>query len=101
MSRRHPKASRTFHRWLPPTLVALAAVMFIMLPGFAVAGAGTGGDTDDDAQMIADAKRVERAIVDACNEKAWDELPSGLRRGERHGLRSRAREEARRQGRER
>jgi len=45
-----------------------------VLPGMAVAGAGTGEATNDGTQMIADAKRTERAIVTAVNRKQWDEL---------------------------
>ena len=55
-------------------LLASAATVLILAPGIALAGGGTGGSTDDDAQMIADAKRTENAIVVAWNEKKWDEL---------------------------
>jgi ketosteroid isomerase-like protein len=55
-------------------LLAFAAVV-VLAPGIAVAGAGTGGDADDGAQIVADAKRVEMAIVAAYNDKKWDELP--------------------------
>ena len=54
-------------------LLAFAAVV-VLAPGVAVAGAGTGGDADDGAQIVADAKRVEMAIVDAYNDRKWDEL---------------------------
>src|SRR5688572_19627128 len=66
MSLRHPKPMRI--------LLAFAAVV-VLAPGIAVAGAGTGGDADDGAQIVADAKRVEMAIVAAYNDKRWDELP--------------------------
>jgi ketosteroid isomerase-like protein len=66
MSLRHPTPMRI--------LLAFAAVV-VLAPGIAVAGAGTGGDADDGAQIVADAKRVEMAIVAAYNDKRWDELP--------------------------
>jgi ketosteroid isomerase-like protein len=56
-------------------LLASAAVVLIAVPGIAVAGAGTGGATDDDTQMVAEAKRVEIAIVTAYNDRKWDQLP--------------------------
>jgi ketosteroid isomerase-like protein len=55
-------------------LLASAAVALITGPGIAAAGAGTGGDTDDDAQLVADAKRAERAYDAAWNDKRWDDL---------------------------
>lgn len=55
--------------------LALAAVV-VLVPGFAVAGVGTGGDADDGAQIVADAQRVEMAIVDAYNARRWEELPA-------------------------
>ena len=55
--------------------LAFAAVA-VLAPGVAVAGAGTGGDANDGAQMVADAQRVEKAIVAAYNNRRWDELPS-------------------------
>ena len=55
-------------------LLASAATALILVPGIAGAVAGTGGDADDDAQMVADAKRTESAIVAAWNDKKWDEL---------------------------
>jgi ketosteroid isomerase-like protein len=65
MSLRHLKPMRV--------LLAFAAVV-VLAPGIAVAGAGTGGNTDDDAQIVADAKRVEVAIIAAYNDRKWDEL---------------------------
>ena len=56
------------------TLVACAATVVIALPGIAAAGAGVGGDTDDAAQMVADAKGVEIAVVAAYNDRKWDQL---------------------------
>jgi ketosteroid isomerase-like protein len=55
-------------------LLSSAAVVLIAVPGIAVARAGTGGNIDGDAQMIADAKKTENAIFVAYNEKKWDEL---------------------------
>jgi len=55
-------------------LLACAAVVLTVVPGIAVAGAGTAGGTNDDAQIVADAKRVESAIVAGWNDKKWDEL---------------------------
>ena len=55
-------------------LLASAVTMLILAPGIALAGGETGGNTDDDAQMIADAKGTENAIVVAWNEKKWSEL---------------------------
>jgi ketosteroid isomerase-like protein len=54
-------------------LLAFAAVV-VLAPGIAFAGAGTGGDADDDAQIIADAKHTEHAIVVAYNDRKWDEF---------------------------
>jgi len=67
MRDRHPKG----RMWM---LLASAATVLILVPSMAGAGVGTGGDTDDDAQMIADAKRTDRAVVVAYNNKNWDEL---------------------------
>lgn len=55
-------------------LLASAAVLLLVTPGLAVAGGGTGGDTNDDAQIVADAKRAERAYDAAWNDRRWDEL---------------------------
>ena len=55
-------------------LLASATTVLILAPGIALAGSGTGGDTDDGAQMIADAKRTENAVMVAWNAKKWDEL---------------------------
>ena len=74
MSLRHPKASVADHRRWVRILLAAAAVVFILAPGIAGAGAGTGGATDDDAQMVADAKLAESAIIAGYNDKKWDEL---------------------------
>lgn len=64
-------------RHLKPMQVLLAfAAVVVLAPGIAVAGAGTGGDTDDDVQMVAEAKRAETAFVVAYNDKKWDELRS-------------------------
>jgi ketosteroid isomerase-like protein len=56
-------------------LVACAAAAVIAVPGIAAAGGRTGGDTGDATQMVAQAKRVEIAIVTAYNDRRWDELP--------------------------
>jgi ketosteroid isomerase-like protein len=74
MSLRHAKASGAHHRRWVRILLAAAVVVLILTPGIAGAGAGTGGDTDDDAQMVADAKLAESAIVAGYNDKKWDEL---------------------------
>ncbi len=74
MSLRHPKASGADHRRWVRILLTSAAVVLILAPGIAGAGAGTGGATDDDAQMVADAKLAESAIVAGYNDKKWDEL---------------------------
>jgi len=55
-------------------LLASAAVVLAAVPGIAAAGAGTGGDTSDDAQIVADAKRAERAYDAAWNDRRWDEI---------------------------
>lgn len=55
-------------------LMASAAVVLIGVPGMAVAVAGTGGDTDDDARLIVDARQSQRALYAAYNDKKWDEL---------------------------
>ena len=55
-------------------LVACAAAAVIAMPGIA-AGGGMGGDTGDATQMVAEAKRVEIAIVTAYNDRRWDQLP--------------------------
>ena len=55
-------------------VVASAAVAFMVAPGIAGAGSGTSGNSDEDAQMVADATRTEQAIVTAYNDKKWDEL---------------------------
>lgn len=54
-------------------LTASAAVVLIVAPGIAIAG-GTGGDTDSDAQMVAAAKRTQRGVAAAYNDRKWDEL---------------------------
>ena len=55
-------------------LVASAAVGLLVAPGLARAGSGTGGDGNDDAQMIADARRTLHAAVIAYDNKKWDEM---------------------------
>ena len=55
-------------------LLASAAVVLIVVPSVAVAGAGTGGSTNEGDQMVAAARRTERAILVAVNDKKWDEL---------------------------
>ena len=55
-------------------LLASAAAVLIVVPGVAVAGAGTGESTNNDAQIVADAKRAERAYDAAWNDKRWDQL---------------------------
>src|SRR2546429_6576151 len=55
-------------------LLASATVVLIVVPGVAVAGAGTGGRTNEDDQMVAAAKQTQRAIAAAYNDKKWDEL---------------------------
>ena len=55
-------------------LLASAGAVLILAPGMAVAGADPGGNTDDDAEMIAAAKRTEHAVVVAYNDRRWDEL---------------------------
>ncbi len=67
MSLRHLKPMRV--------LLAFAAVV-VLAPGIAVAGAGMGGNTDDDVQIVAEAKRVQGAWIVAYNDKKWDELGS-------------------------
>ena len=72
MSLRHPKASGADHRRWVRILLTSGAVVLILAPGIAGAGAGTGGATDDDAQMVADAKLAESAIVAGYNDKKWE-----------------------------
>jgi ketosteroid isomerase-like protein len=67
MSLRHLKPMRV--------LLAFAAVV-VLAPGIAVAGAGTGAGTNDDTQIVAEAKRAESAFVVAYNDKNWDALRS-------------------------
>jgi ketosteroid isomerase-like protein len=55
-------------------LLASAAVALIVVSGIAVAGAGTGGHTDADAQMLADVMRVVHANFIAYNDRKWDEF---------------------------
>ena len=55
-------------------LLASASVALILAPGIAVAGAGTGGSTNEDDQLVAAAKRTDSAIIAAYNDKKWDEL---------------------------
>jgi ketosteroid isomerase-like protein len=55
-------------------LLASAAVVLVVVPGMAVAGTGTGGASDDEAALIAAAKRTEAAIVTAINDRKWDAL---------------------------
>ena len=56
-------------------LLVCAVAVVIAVPGVSVAGAGVGRDTDEVAQMVADAKRVEIAVVTAYNDRKWDQLP--------------------------
>ncbi|HEU5449850.1 MAG TPA: nuclear transport factor 2 family protein [Acidimicrobiia bacterium] len=58
-------------------LLAFAAVV-VLAPGIAVAGAGTGGDTDDDVQIVDEAKQAESAFVIAYNDRNWDAFRSVL-----------------------
>lgn len=67
MSLRHLKPMRV--------LLAFAAVV-VLAPGIAVAGGGSSGGTDDNAQIVAEAKRAESAFVVAYNGKNWDALRS-------------------------
>jgi len=55
-------------------LAASAAAVLLVVPGIAVAGAGTNGDTDDEAQMMRDVMRVAHANFVAYNDKKWDEF---------------------------
>ena len=73
MSIRHPKAGPR-HPWSMRILVASAALGLLVAPGLARARPGTSGDANDDAQMIADARRVMHATVVAYNDKKWEEL---------------------------
>jgi len=56
-------------------VLAFAAVV-VLAPGIADAVAGTGGDTDDGVQIVAEAKQAESAFVVAYNDKNWDALRS-------------------------
>lgn len=56
-------------------LLVCAVAVVIAVPGVSVAGAGVGGDTDEVARMVADAKRVEIAVVTAYNDRKWEQLP--------------------------
>jgi ketosteroid isomerase-like protein len=56
------------------TFLASVGMVLVVVPGIAVAGAGTGQDTDHEAQIVTDAKRVEKAVVAAYNERKWDEM---------------------------
>jgi ketosteroid isomerase-like protein len=53
-------------------LVGSVAGVLLLAPR--LAGAGTGNDGRDDAQMRADAMRVEHAIAVAYNDKKWEDL---------------------------
>jgi ketosteroid isomerase-like protein len=72
----HPASARV--RWsLTRTLVASTAVVLLVGPGIAGAGAGsgtTGGVASSDAHMVADAKAVEDGVAQLYNERKWDEL---------------------------
>jgi ketosteroid isomerase-like protein len=50
-------------------------VALVVVPGIAAAGAGMGRDTADEAQIVIDAKQVEKKVVAAYNDRKWDELP--------------------------
>ena len=74
MPLRHPKESGARHRRSMRILVASAAVGLLVAPGLARAGSATGGDGNDDAEMIADARRALHAAVIAYDNKKWDEM---------------------------
>jgi ketosteroid isomerase-like protein len=74
VSLRNRKVSSVGHRTFMPIVMACAASLLILAPGAPGAGAGTGHNTDDEAQIVSDAKRVEIAVVDAYNARKWDEL---------------------------
>ena len=55
-------------------LVGSAALVLVAVPGIAAAGSTTGGEDDNDAQMLADALRVVRTNFATYNDRKWDEL---------------------------
>jgi ketosteroid isomerase-like protein len=55
-------------------LLASAALALITVPGITAAGAGTGAGSDEDARLVADAIRIEGAVVTAYNDRNWDEF---------------------------
>jgi ketosteroid isomerase-like protein len=55
-------------------LMACVGAVVIAVPGIAAAAAGA-GTTGDAGQTVAEAKRVETAIIIAYNDRRWDQLP--------------------------
>ena len=56
------------------TILASAAVVLLVGPTSAIAGAGPGGEANADARMIGDATRTEQAVAAAYNDKQWNQL---------------------------
>ena len=54
-------------------LLASVAVVLIAVPG-APAGSSTGGESDDDGQMLAEVMRVVHTNFATYNERKWDEF---------------------------
>ena len=55
-------------------LLASAAVVLIAVPGITAAGSSTGGESDDDAQMLSDVMRVVHTNFATYNDRKWDDF---------------------------
>ena len=73
MSPRQQTTTGASHRSLI-RILSSATVVLIVASGITVAGAGTGGDTGDDPQMIRDVMRVVHANFTTYNDRNWDEF---------------------------
>jgi len=71
---RHSTVLSTGSRRRIRLLLECAAVVLVVLPGIAVASAGTGGHSDEDAQMLADVMQVVHTNFATYNDRKWDEL---------------------------
>jgi len=61
-------------RWVIPVLVASIVTAYVVLPGIAGAGSGTGGGVPDDPQLATEAVQLDQTIIEMFNDRRWDEL---------------------------